>query len=242
MERTITVRGVGNISAKPDFIVIEMDIRGQSKNYSEALADASSAVEAVCNAAVSAGHSKDALKTINFGVSSEYDSVRNSKGTYQRVFVGYNCSYNTRLSFDFDRDMLERTLNAIAESKAEPELSIRFTVRDGSAVKSALLKAAAEKIGCGYLVHDAAELSSSREIIKNASELLGGLDIFCRASGVELGRLLTVNYDWSEIDLISPTGYAIERASLKRSAAVPDCIEPEDIKVRDTVAFVWEIV
>lgn len=81
MERTITVRGVGNISAKPDFIVIEMDIRGQSKNYSEALADASSAVEAVCNAAVSAGHSKDALKTINFGVSSEYDSVRNSKGT-----------------------------------------------------------------------------------------------------------------------------------------------------------------
>ena len=56
MERTITVRGVGNISAKPDFIVIEMDIRGQSKNYSEALADASSAVEAVCNAAVSAGH------------------------------------------------------------------------------------------------------------------------------------------------------------------------------------------
>lgn len=122
MERTITVRGVGNISAKPDFIVIEMDIRGQSKNYSEALADASSAVEAVCNVAVSAGHSKDALKTINFGVSSEYDSVRNSKGTYQRVFVGYKCSYNTRLSFDFDRDMLERTLNAIAESKAEPEL------------------------------------------------------------------------------------------------------------------------
>ena len=36
MERTITVRGVGNISAKPDFIVIEMYIRGQSKNYSEA--------------------------------------------------------------------------------------------------------------------------------------------------------------------------------------------------------------
>ena len=216
MERTITVRRVGNISAKPDFIVIEMHIMGQSKNYSEALAEASSAVEAVCNA-VSAGHSKDALKTINFGVSSEYDSVRNSKGTYQRVFVGYNCSYNTRLSFDFDRDMLERTLNAIAESKAEPELSIRFTVRDDSAVKSALLEAAAE----------------------NAREKA---QILCRASGVELGRLLTVNYDWSEIDLISPTGYAIERASLKRSAAVPDCIEPEDIKVRDTVAFVWEIV
>ena len=200
MERTITVRGVGNISAKPDFIVIEMDIIGQSKNYSEALADASSAVEAVCNAAVSAGHSKDALKTINFGVSSEYDSVRNSKGTYQRVFVGYKCSYNTRLSFDFDRDMLERTLNASAESKAEPELSIRFTVRDDSAVKSALLEAAAE----------------------NAREKA---QILCRASG-----------------LISPTSYAIERASLKRSAAVPDCIEPEDIKVRDTVAFVWEIV
>ena len=32
MERTITVRGVGNISAKPDFIVIEMTIMGQSKN------------------------------------------------------------------------------------------------------------------------------------------------------------------------------------------------------------------
>lgn len=179
MERTITVRGVGNISAKPDFIVIEMNIMGQSKNYSEALADASSAVEAVCNAAVSAGHSKDALKTINFGVSSEYDSVRNSKGTYQRVFIGYNCSYNTRLSFDFDRDMLERTLNAIAESKAEPELSIRFTVRDDSAVKSALLEAAAE----------------------NAREKA---QILCRASGVELGRLLTVNYDWSEIDLYPP--------------------------------------
>ena len=92
MERTITVRGVGNISAKPDFIVIEMNIMGQSKNYSEALADASSAVEAVCNAAVSAGHSKDALKTINFGVSREEFDQLDASGATSPASLGESTS------------------------------------------------------------------------------------------------------------------------------------------------------
>lgn len=62
MERTITVRGVGNISAKPDFIVIEMDIRGQSKTIPKLWPMLHQQLKPVCNAAVSAGHSKDAAQ------------------------------------------------------------------------------------------------------------------------------------------------------------------------------------
>ena len=41
MMRTITVRGVGNVSAKPDYITISMTIESIRKDYDGAMKDAS---------------------------------------------------------------------------------------------------------------------------------------------------------------------------------------------------------
>ncbi len=90
----------------------------------------------------------------------------------------------------------------IAKSLTKNGVNVVITGR-----KEETLKAAAEKIGCGYLVHDAAELSSSREIIKNASELLGGLDILVNNAGIfaqkgewDRASLLETNVnDWQRV-------------------------------------------
>ena len=40
MMRTITVRGVGNVSARPDYITISMTIESIRKDYDEAMKEA----------------------------------------------------------------------------------------------------------------------------------------------------------------------------------------------------------
>ena len=95
-------------------------------------------------------------------------------------------------------------------------MRVAFTVKDASAVSKALLVSATE----------------------NAR---AKAEILCHASGAQLGDLLTIDYNWGEMHLFSPTSYEVEESCVKMKACAAPDIEPEDIKVSDTVAFVWEI-
>lgn len=218
MERTITVRGAGKVSVKPNYVVLTMDVLAKQKIYTKALAEASAAVDAIRNAAVSAGHAADALKTADFKVTTDYVHERDLKnGGYKQVLSGYICTYKLRLSFDFDREILDKTLNAIEKSKTEPDLFVNFTVRDGSDIKTALLEAAAT----------------------NAREKA---EVLCRASGVKLGTLLSIDYNWNEPNLRSVSGFSVRSAAVNEPSVAPECIDPEEIRVSDTATFVWEIL
>ena len=114
---------------------------------------------------------------------------------------------------------LSQTLAAIATCLAQPELSIAFTVKDPTAVNDALL----------------------REATINAKKKA---ELLCEASGVTLGQLLTIDYNWGELNIYSDTRYDLAEdclMALPTSAPSID-IEPDDIDVRDTATFVWEIV
>lgn len=52
MMRTITVRGVGNVSARPDYITISMTIESIRKDYDEAMRDASERISKLQDVAV----------------------------------------------------------------------------------------------------------------------------------------------------------------------------------------------
>lgn len=71
---------------------------------------------------------------------------------------------------------------AIAHCLAQPELSIAFTVKDPTAVNEALL----------------------REATVNAKKKA---ELLCEASGVKLGQLLTIDYNWDELNIFSNTRY-----------------------------------
>ena len=69
-------------------------------------------------------------------------------------------------------------------------------------------------------------------------------EILCDASGMELGTLLSIDYNWGELNVYSNTRYDMEEeclaAPMMAKCAEID-MEPDDIDVSDTATFVWEI-
>ena len=217
--RTITVTGVGSISAKPDYIMLSLNIDSTDKEYDKALQKANERIHLLRKVAQQNNFDEGSLKTTSFRVTTEYENVKDRSGNYRREFVGYCCSYRLKLAFDFDNLRLLKVLSSISASDAKPELSIAFTVKDPSKVHEALLENAALNA-------------------KNKAEVL------CRSSGVKLGELLSINCNWDEPNVISRTRYEITDEMIPPMAAsecsMPE-VEPDDIDVRDTATFVWEI-
>lgn len=216
MTRTITVKGVGSFKAKPDYVVISMNIESKDKDYAKAVENANKRINILEQTVSGIGFEKGSIKTTRFGVSAQYENKKDAGGSFKRVFAGYSCSYSLKLGFDFDSGRLAETLTSIAECEAEPMLNISFTIKDPANANEELLTSAA----------------------KNARRKA---EILCAASGEELGRLISINYDWSEPNLVSRAMYdaGAECMSMMRNA-VPQ-MEPDDIELSDTAAFVWEI-
>lgn len=218
MPRTITVKGMGRVTTSPDYVVISMSLTAQENDYEETMELAAKKIEYLNASLEEIGFEKKSVKTTNFNVRTDYERVKDRNGNYKSVFNGYICSHRLKVEFDFDTKRLAQTLYAISKCLAEPEISISFTVKDPSAVNKELLKSATI----------------------NAKEKA---QILCEASGVELGQLLTIDYNWGELNIVSHTDYMLE----DRCMAMPVGglaemeIEPDDIDVSDTATFVWEI-
>lgn len=216
MPRTITVKGMGKASVKPDAIVLSLTVESTDKEYERAMDKVALGAEQLADVVVYAGFDKKSLVTANFNVRTDYDNFRDG-GSYKNVFRGYTVTHGFKLTFDIDMQALARLLTAISESPANPQLSICFTIKDTAAVSEEILCAAAE---------DARRKA----------------EILCRASGVKLGALLSIDYSWGELNTRSNTrcDCFAEGAALKMSRAID--IEPEDIVTSDTASFVWEIL
>lgn len=221
MNRTITVTGIGTASAKPDYIEITMDIEAVNKDYEKALAESSKAINKLQNAVVFCGYKKEDLKTVRFNIDTRYRSSRDRKGDYVSVFEGYVSEYKLKLSFDFDNKKLTTVISELARSGVNPEINIMFTVKNPGLIKD--------------------------ELLINATEnARAKAEILCKASGNSLGDILSINYSWGQINVFSDTKYKMMDDCMLVPGA-PMCteyspeIELEDIKVSDSVTFVWEI-
>ena len=92
MAKTITVKGVGKVSTRPDQILLTLNTEARDKEYEAAVEQASRQSEALTAAVKSAGFAQEELKTTRFNISTEYESVRDDQGNYRQVFCGYQCS------------------------------------------------------------------------------------------------------------------------------------------------------
>lgn len=217
MDRTITVRGIGTASVKPDFIAITLNIVSKDMEYTKSVENANKRIEMLQNAVVSSGFAKEDLKTLSFNVRTNYEGETDEHGRYRNVFAGYVCRYTLKLSFDMDAKRLAETLTAISDSGANAEFSIKFTVKDPEKISAELLRSATE----------------------NARQKA---EILCEASGAKLGTLIKIDYDWTDINVYSASAYTMEmERGVAAAGAVPE-FEPEDIKSSDSAAFIWEIV
>lgn len=214
--RTITVKGIGAVSVKPDLIVLRLSMETAEYEYDAAMKAAAEKIDFLNKALEAAGFEKKSAKTADFRVRADYDRLNDGKGNYTSVFMGYKCRHELKIEFDFDTKRLAKALSEISKCIAKPEISIDFTVKDSSAVSGELLKAAA----------------------KNAR---GKAEILCAASGSKLGELLSIDYNWGELHLYSATDYDVEGKCMMPGAADDMDIEPEEIKARDTATFAWAI-
>lgn len=217
MKRTITVKGVGTVSAKPDYIVISMSIISKDMEYVKAVDNANERIRLLQNAIIKAGFEKEDLKTLAFNVRTSYKNEQNERGMWVSKFDGYECHYQLKLSMDMDTKRLADILTKISESKADAEFNIQFTVKNPENIADELLKSATENA------------------MRKAK-------VLCEASGEKLGDLVSIDYNWSDIYLASASSYKIAPMAMEECAdcGVPE-FEPEDIRSQDSVTFVWEI-
>lgn len=215
-ERTIKVKGIGSVSVKPDMMVISMGIENTDYSYEGAMQLASGAVDSIRTALSAAGYEKDILKTTDFEINTDYESYKDTKGNWKQKFNGYKCTHKLKLEFDFNMERLNETLSAIASSGANPEFEIAFSVKDKHAVSEQLLQNA----------------------VKNASDKATVLAV---ATGLSLGAVQRIDYDWGELRLYSNTKMIEPMDCLASAQKMAMDIEPEDIKANDTVTVIWSI-
>lgn len=217
MPRTITVKGIGKVSAKPDYVVLSMTLESHNMQYDKAMELAAEHIEQLNKSLESVGFENSAVKTTNFNVHTDYEREKDRNGDYKSVFNGYVVTHNLKLSFDFDMGRLSQALSAIAMCLSHPQVSIAFTVKDATAVNEEMLRSATANA-------------------KRKAQIL------CEASGVELGTLIAIDYNWGELDIYSHTRYDMAEECLAAPMMAKSIdIEPDDIDVSDTATFVWEI-
>ena len=216
MARTITVKGIGKATAKPDFVVLTMSLEASDMDYDKAMQKAAEQIQQLNDTLVGIGFEKGSVKTTNFNVRTDYDRVKDRNGDYRSVFNGYEVTHNLKLSFDFDMGRLSQALSAIASCLAHPQLSVAFTVKDATAINEEMLRSAT--------------VNARRKA-----------EILCEASGVTLGDLIAIDYNWGELDIYSHTRYDCCEDAMIMAAPASIDIDPEDIDVSDTATFVWEI-
>ena len=133
----ITVTGRGRLSLRPDLTVVSLD-----RDYDRSMASSEEKLASLKSGLEGAGFVERDLKTEDFSVNTEYEGVHDPKtGGYRQEFRGYRCTHRLKLEFAFDTHLLSRVLTVIAHSVAEPELDVRFTVKDKGAAADAKAKA-----------------------------------------------------------------------------------------------------
>lgn len=216
-KRTIHIKGTGYATQVPDQVILSLTLTAQNKEYSAAMKIGSQQVEMLREAIIEAGFKGDDLKTVNFDVQAVYKNEEYKDGNskrYQKVFVGFECRHDLKLTFDLDNDKLNAAVDTIAASLSQPKISIAFTIKDLDAFNDKILKAAAK---------DA----------KRKAKIL------CAASGVTLGKLLYINYSWDEINIRRENVLCDSLAAPSKKSSFD--FQPDDIEASDTVDFLWEI-
>lgn len=216
MDRTLVVKGIGKVSVPPDLTVISISITSLSRQYGEAMSASYKQIEDVRKALADVGFIKSDLKTTDFNVCSRYENEKDQNGNYRNVLKGFEVNHSFKLEFGFNTDKLNDVLTVLARCEAHPGLSVEFSVKDKNAVREELLVSA---------VDDAAKRAK----------------ILAKASNVQLGEILNIDYGRKDLRLVSPTAYRADERCLAAKLTAMD-IQPENVDAADTVTIVWEII
>ncbi|MGN0241936.1 MAG: SIMPL domain-containing protein [Candidatus Weimeria sp.] len=217
----LRVTGRGQIKVKPDVTRLIMEIDGTFMDYEESMKHAESDTETLKAVLAEFGFEKSDIKTLSFDIDSSYENYYDKNNHYQNKFIGYKYSHTLKVEFDNDNSRLGKILYALTHSSVDPEISIRYTVKDPESAKNQLL---------GKAVEDA----------KNKAGVLAS------AAGVRIKEIESIDYSWGEINIesmVRPEYMLRDECSkiMPKGKSFDMDIEPDDIDMTDTVTVVWGI-
>lgn len=213
-KRLMTVKGVGKASLPPDTIQINLYLESRAETYDKTLELASTQLEQLRMCLAKEGFTKSDLVTTQFSVDTDYESVKNEEGDYIRVFKGYIVRNYLKITFPLNNARLGRIIETLSHCDAHPEFSIHYLLKDEQELKSLLLK----------------------DAVQNATQNAQTLAL---AGGITLGEIISIQYDWTDIQYITREFNLTEAVSY--SAAQID-LQPDEISASDSVTITWEIV
>lgn len=216
---TIQIKGTGRASQAPDTVVMNITISADDRVYAAAMRKGAEKVDELKKSLILFGFDSDALKTSYFDIQPIYRREKHfeyTKTVEESVFSHFDCTQNLKLEFEFDNKKLGLAVEAMINCLAKPEFSIDFTIKDIAAFRDKVLESAAK---------DARRKA----------------EILCSASGVKLGKLLSIDYSWNELE-ITNSFRCSDRLMSETPASKPSYnFNPDDVDAEDTVDFVWEI-
>lgn len=220
MKRTIKVTGKGNLTVKPDTIRLIIYIDDTEYEHEAAVKASAEATQEMRELFMKLGFDKNSLKTLEFDIDAKYESYKSSGDTWKKRFVGYEWFQKLKIEFPLDSGLLGKVLYSLGNSDLDPEFRIKYTVSDTEGQKNKLLEAA---------VADAKEKAA----------------VLAAAAEVKLEKILNIDYSMIEIDFISHSFEDMQMlkacdAGVQAGGYDVD-INPDDIKVSDTVTIIWEI-
>lgn len=217
-QQTLTVKGTGRESLKPDQILITCTLSAKDTDYNALTSLEAEKLEELTKALEGVGFDKSEIKTSSFNIGTEYENYQTEDRTWKRRFLGYSLDHGLSLAFDYDMKLLNKVINALSScEKADPSFNIGFTVNDKESASDRLLQKA----------------------VKDARRKAAAI---AEAAGVSLGEIQNICFDNQEAAFASPTvfGRAAGGAKLFSCAADVD-ITPDDIVSEMSVTVVWGI-
>ena len=221
MKRTIRVTGTGKLSLKADTVRLSIELIDKDMEYEAVIRHTAAHSQEVREAFEKLGFEGSELKTLSFRVDTEYEGYQDPEdNAWKQRFIGYRAVHAMKVEFSRERDILGDVLTAVSQLSGKPEFHIEYTVKDTEAAKQELLKKA---------VQDARKKA----------------EIIAESAYVALKEILSIDYSFGDTSFVVRPVNRIAEAKMAYGAVMEDSldldIEPEDIKVEDTVTVVWKI-
>ena len=217
-QQTLTVKGIGRESLKPDQILITCTLSANDTDYAALTSLEAEKLEELTKALEKIGFGKDNIKTSSFNIGTDYENYQTEERVWKRRFVGYSLNHGLSFVFDYDMKLLNKVINALSTcDKADPSFNIGFTVKDKESASDRLIQKA---------IKDAQRKALS----------------IAQAAGVSLGEIQSICFDNDETVFASPSSLSRSAggAELYRGAAEID-ITPDDVVSEMSVTVVWVI-
>lgn len=163
------MRGTVKASAEPDWVVISFAINSYKYNYKECMEQLYEQTESLRKELSTVGLEKANLKTHHFSRDANYEYYER-----RNVFKGYKASHDIKIEFPFEQDYLNKVLNTLSQITSKVTYSISFVVKDLEPLRR---KAIADAV-------------------KNCKEKAL---VLAEAEGVDLGKIIEIDYSWSEV-------------------------------------------